>query len=171
MRLEMEFVPRFFTAPRGSFFLFGPRGTGKSLWTQVTFPEALRLDLLDPQSVHIYSARPTRLRELINGTPTARHVVIDEVQKVPELLPVVHALIEERRRLQFVLTGSSARKLKRSGVDLLAGRAVLRSKASLPSTCAPGWPTARMIIACSTGARSRVSKWISSSTAPPVYGR
>jgi len=127
MRLEMEFVPRFFTAPRGSFFLFGPRGTGKSLWTQVTFPEALRLDLLDPQSVHIYSARPTRLRELINGTPAARHVVIDEVQKVPELLPVVHALIEERRRLQFVLTGSSARKLKRSGVDLLAGRAVLRS--------------------------------------------
>jgi predicted AAA+ superfamily ATPase len=127
MRPEMEFVPRFFTTPRGSFFLFGPRGTGKSLWTQVTFPEALRLDLLDPQNVHIYSARPTRLRELIDGTPTARHVVVDEVQKVPELLPVVHALIEERRRLQFVLTGSSARKLKRSGVDLLAGRAVLRS--------------------------------------------
>lgn len=123
----MEFVPRFFTAPRGSFFLFGPRGTGKSLWTQVTFPAALRLDLLDPQSVHTYSARPTRLRELIDGTPTARHVVIDEVQKVPELLPVVHALIEERRLPQFVLTGSSARKLKRSGVDLLAGRAVLRS--------------------------------------------
>jgi predicted AAA+ superfamily ATPase len=123
----MEFIPRFFRAPAGSFFLFGPRGTGKSLWTERTFPDALRIDLLDPESVRTYSARPERLRELIDGTPAARHLVLDEVQRVPELLPVVHALIAERRRLQFILTGSSARKLKRSGVDLLAGRAVLRS--------------------------------------------
>ena len=123
----MEFTPRFFRAPAGSFFLFGPRGTGKSLWTERTFPDALRIDLLDPESVRTYSARPERLRELIDGTPAARHLVLDEVQRVPELLPVVHALIAERRRLQFILTGSSARKLKRSGVDLLAGRAVLRS--------------------------------------------
>ncbi len=123
----MEFVPRFFTAPRGSFFLFGPRGTGKSLWTQTVFPDALRIDLLDPEAVRTYSARPERLREFVDGSPGVKEVVIDEVQKVPDLLPVVHALIEARRRVQFVLTGSSARKLKRSGVDLLAGRAVLRS--------------------------------------------
>jgi len=127
LRPIMEFVPRFFTAPAGSFFLFGPRGTGKSLWTQITFPGALRVDLLDPHALRLYSARPERLRELVDGSPDVGTVVIDEVQKVPELLPVVHQLIEQRRRLQFVLTGSSARKLKRSGIDLLAGRAVLRT--------------------------------------------
>ena len=123
----MEFVPRFFSAPRGSFFLFGARGTGKSLWVKNTFPQAVRLDLLDPESVRLYGARPERLRELLHGNPQAPQVVIDEVQKIPELLPVVHGLIEERRRVQFILTGSSARKLRRTGVDLLAGRAVLRS--------------------------------------------
>ena len=123
----MEFIPRFFTAPRGSFFLFGPRGTGKSLWTQTAYPDALRVDLLDPHALRLYSARPERLRELIDGQRGARQVIIDEVQKIPELLPVVHALIEERRQIQFILTGSSARKLKRSGIDLLAGRAVWRS--------------------------------------------
>jgi len=123
----MEVLPRFFKAPAGSFFLFGPRGTGKSLWTQTTFPDALRIDLLDPHTLRHYSARPERLRELVDGNPSAGALVIDEVQKVPELLPVVHQLIERRRRLQFILTGSSARKLKRSGVDLLAGRAVLRT--------------------------------------------
>jgi predicted AAA+ superfamily ATPase len=58
--------------------------------------------------------------------PQRRTVIIDEVQKLPELLPLVHSLIERDKQLQFVLTGSSARKLKRSGVDLLAGRAALR---------------------------------------------
>jgi predicted AAA+ superfamily ATPase len=123
----MEFVPRFFVMPRGSFFLFGPRGTGKSLWTEHTLPQALRVDLLDPAAIRTYGARPERLRELLAGSPQARHVVIDEVQRLPELLPVVHQLIERHRRVQFVLTGSSARKLKRAGVDLLGGRAVLRS--------------------------------------------
>jgi predicted AAA+ superfamily ATPase len=123
----MEFIPRFFHPPAGSFFLFGPRGTGKSLWTQVTFPDALRIDLLDPNTLRQHSARPERLHELVAGNPHVGAVVIDEVQKVPELLPVVHQLIEQRRRLRFILTGSSARKLKRAGVDLLAGRAVLRT--------------------------------------------
>ena len=86
---------------------------------QHLFPDALRLDLLDPHIARLYSARPERLRELVAGTPAARHIVIDEAQRVPELLPVVHAVIEERRGRQFVLTGSSARKLSRRGVDLL----------------------------------------------------
>ncbi len=122
----MEFISRFLKAPRESFFLFGPRGTGKSTWTQATFEGALRIDLLSPEAFRGYSARPERLQEIVDGNPETRTLIIDEVQKVPALLPVIHALIEEKRDLRFVLTGSSARKLKRTGADLLAGRAVVR---------------------------------------------
>lgn len=120
-------VPRFFQDPGSSFFLFGPRGTGKSTWLAETFPDALWVDLLEPDVHRRYTARPERLRELVNADPEAKVTVIDEVQKAPELLAMVHALIESRRAPRFVLTGSSARKLKRTGVDLLAGRALLRS--------------------------------------------
>ena len=125
----MEIVRRFFKAPRDSFFLFGPRGTGKSTWLKETFPGALRVDLLDPESYRACLNKPERLRELISGHPLALQVVIDEIQKVPALLDVVHQLIEEksRRPLQFILTGSSGRKLKRAGADLLAGRALLKT--------------------------------------------
>lgn len=127
MRRKMESRDRFFKAPKQSFFLLGPRGTGKTLWTQRTYPGALRVDLLEPDVHRELAARPERLRALIEGSPRVRTVVIDEVQKVPELLSVAHALLEERRRLTLVFTGSSARKLRRGGVDLLAGRAVMRS--------------------------------------------
>lgn len=125
----MELVRRLFTAPRGSFFLFGPRGTGKSTWLRQHFPEAVYVDLLDPEAYRLYAARPERLRELAEGNPQAHTLVVDEVQKVPALLDVVHQLVEAKGRppLQFVLTGSSARKLKRSGVDLMAGRLVLKT--------------------------------------------
>ncbi len=118
---------RFFTDPGVSFFLFGPRGTGKTTWLRQTFPDALWIDLLAPDVHRRFAARPERLRELVAGSPEAPVAVIDEVQKAPELLGVVHQLIEERSAPRFILTGSSARKLKRSGVDLLAGRALLRS--------------------------------------------
>lgn len=123
----MEFVPRFFDPPSTSYFLFGPRGTGKSLWTQRAVPDALRIDLLEPDQFRLYASRPERLREAVLARPRLRHVVVDEVQRVPELLSAVHALIERNRKLQFILTGSSARKLRRAGVDLMAGRAVTRS--------------------------------------------
>ena len=116
----------FFHPPAGHFFLFGPRGTGKSTWLQAAFPRAVRVDLLAPAQQRLYAARPERLRELA-GAPGAADLVIDEVQRVPELLTVVHQLLEEPGGPRFVLTGSSARKLKRTGVDLLAGRAVVRS--------------------------------------------
>ena len=116
----------FFRSPAGHFFLFGPRGTGKSTWLRATFPDAVRVDLLAPAQQRLYAARPERLRELASA-PGAADLVIDEVQRVPELLTVVHQLIEEPSGPRFVLTGSSARKLKRAGVDLLAGRAVVRS--------------------------------------------
>jgi len=123
LSLKMEFVPRFFNPGKDHFFLLGPRGTGKTLWTQHTFPEALRIDLLDPETHRQFVAYPERLREIVNANPRARQIVIDEIQKLPELLGVVHLLIEQKTGQQFILTGSSARKLRRQGVNLLGGRA------------------------------------------------
>jgi predicted AAA+ superfamily ATPase len=120
----MTVVQRFIEAPVTDFFLFGPRGTGKSMWLRGTYPHALWLDLLEPGLERELSARPERLRELVDGAPDRTVVVVDEVQRAPDLLTVVHQLIEEKRGRRFVLTGSSARKLKRSGVDLLGGRAL-----------------------------------------------
>ncbi|MCY4076517.1 MAG: DUF4143 domain-containing protein [Acidobacteria bacterium] len=122
----MAIERKFFRPPAGHFFLFGPRGTGKSTWLEAAFPNAVRIDLLAPAQQRLYAARPERLRELA-AAPGVADLVIDEVQRVPELLTVVHQLMEEPGPPRFVLTGSSARKLKRSGVDLLAGRAVVRS--------------------------------------------
>ncbi len=120
-------VPRFFQPPSTHYFLFGPRGTGKSTWLRETYADALWVDLLRPEVHRQYAARPERLRELVAGNPDRPVVVVDEVQKAPVLLDVVHDLIERRVGPQFILTGSSSRKLKREGVDLLAGRALLRS--------------------------------------------
>lgn len=124
----METVSRFFHESSQSFFLFGPRGTGKSTWLKARYPTAELIDLLAPEVFRAYSARPERLRERVAGSEK-KTIIIDEVQKVPELLDVVHELMEseEEPERQFILTGSSARKLKRSGVDLLAGRAVVRT--------------------------------------------
>jgi uncharacterized protein len=108
--------------PRQSFFLFGPRGVGKTAWLHQQFPGALFFDMLDHQVYTQLLAGPERLGERI---PQGHKdwVVVDEIQRVPELLNEVHRLIESRK-LRFVLTGSSARKLRRRGVNLLAGRAV-----------------------------------------------
>jgi uncharacterized protein len=123
----MERRPRFLRLPERSFFLFGPRGTGKSTWLRHELPDALFIDLLRPEQYRELSARPERLRELVLGASERSTVVVDEVQRVPELLNVVHELIEGYPGTRFALTGSSARKLRRGGVDLLAGRAVLRT--------------------------------------------
>ena len=85
------------------------------------------MDLLQPDVTRELVARPERLYDLIRGAPDRQTVVLDEVQRVPELLNVVHAILESKERRRFVLTGSSARKLRRGGVDLLAGRAVVRT--------------------------------------------
>ena len=76
----MASVRRFLQPPPGSFFLFGPRGTGKSTWLQQGFPEALRIDLLAPEVLRAYQARPERLRERIDAEPGATTVVVDEIQ-------------------------------------------------------------------------------------------
>jgi len=123
----MEIKPRFIQETQGSFFLFGPRGTGKSTWLKHRLPKACLIDLLDPEVFRAYSARPERLREVSEAQEPGTTIIIDEIQKLPQLLDVVHLLLENKNPLRFILTGSSARKLKRSGVDLLAGRALVRT--------------------------------------------
>jgi len=118
---------RLLTPPKGHFFLLGPRGTGKTLWTQQVFLDALRIDLLDPETFRVFAAGTERLRDVIAAHPEVKTVVIDEIQKLPTLLEGVHLLISEQVKYQFVLTGSSARKLRHGNVNLLGGRAVMRT--------------------------------------------
>lgn len=108
-----------------SFFLFGARGTGKSTLLKKNFSQddTLWCNLLKPQEESRFLRNPDMLYEMVTALPGAiTHVVIDEIQKVPKLLDVVHLLMGEVPQL-FVMTGSSARKLKRGGANLLAGRA------------------------------------------------
>lgn len=120
------------TSINNSFFLFGARGTGKSTYIQAQFTaeDTLFFDLLDPESESLLLLKPNRLTELIKARGAGiKRVVIDEIQKLPKLLNIVHQQIEETKRaglpVQFILTGSSARKLKRGAANLLAGRAFI----------------------------------------------
>jgi uncharacterized protein len=119
----MAFIPRLLATGRDHFFLLGPRGTGKTSWCAQQYPDALRIDLLNPAVLRRYSVEPEYLINIVEANTKARHIVIDEVQKLPTLLEVVHLLIERKAGQQFILTGSSARKLRRQGVNLLGGRA------------------------------------------------
>ena len=109
-------------ASRKSFFLFGPRGTGKTTWLKRNLPDALFINLLQSEFYNRLSANPGYLRTLIPPDHSG-WIVIDEIQRIPDLLNEVHDLIESKRHI-FALTGSSARKLRRDGVNLLAGRAL-----------------------------------------------
>lgn len=107
-----------------SFFLFGQRGTGKTtLLKSIYGSNALEITLLDSKTLLTLEKAPWKLKELVLGKKQEQEIVIiDEIQKVPALLDEVHKIIEEKK-ICFALTGSSARKLKREGVNLLAGRA------------------------------------------------
>lgn len=112
-----------------SFFLFGARGTGKSTLLKSLFAEkkVIWIDLLDPEQEDRFSRRPQELSELVVARERGiSWIIIDEIQKVPKLLDVVHHLIEVEHVL-FALTGSSARKLKSNAVNLLAGRAFIEN--------------------------------------------
>jgi predicted AAA+ superfamily ATPase len=119
-------LSRICNAPEQSFFLLGPRGTGKSTWLRTAFPDAHVIDLLSEEIYQRLLANPGHFAAELRSVPDGRWVVVDEVQRLPNLLNEVHRFIEEKR-LQFVLCGSSARRLKRAGVNLLAGRALHRS--------------------------------------------
>lgn len=108
-----------------SFFLFGPRGVGKTTLLKHLsfFSDALYINLLKPEQENRFARNPSELSSIVSGISSqTRHVIIDEVQKLPKLLDVVHDLIETTS-IKFILTGSSARKLKHGGANLLAGRA------------------------------------------------
>ncbi|HUW91915.1 MAG TPA: AAA family ATPase [Bacteroidales bacterium] len=118
----MNDIFRHIQIPDGSFFLFGPRGTGKSTFVKTLIDkDVLYVDFLDPETFRTYSAFPETLIKVVNATNPVL-VIVDEVQKVPSLLDVVHKIMEEKK-IRFVLTGSGARKLKKGGADLLGGRA------------------------------------------------
>ncbi len=122
--------------PRGrSAFLWGPRRVGKSFWVKHTFPDAILIDLLQSDVFGEYASRPALLRERL-GSRRGKLVVIDEIQKLPALLDEAHWLIENAR-LSFLLTGSSARKLRRGHANLLAGRAWRRTMVPLCSAEVP----------------------------------
>lgn len=105
-----------------SFFLFGPRGTGKTTWVKSVFADALYLDLLEAGLFNDLLSNPQRLENLI-PRDFKDWIIIDEVQRVPALLNEVHRLIEKHKH-KFILTGSNARKIRRKGPNLLAGRAL-----------------------------------------------
>ena len=106
-----------------SFLLLGPRGTGKTYWVKTQLPDSIYIDLLDTEVYLSLLANPHRITDFI--PKNYKHwIVIDEVQRIPELLNEVHRLIESEHYL-FALTGSSARNLRKKGVNLLAGRALI----------------------------------------------
>jgi predicted AAA+ superfamily ATPase len=121
---------RLFSLPeKGSFFLFGPRQTGKTTLVRSRYQKTWYVNLLFEETFFQYSAEPGLFRRQAIEQITRQGIdtiVIDEVQRIPELLNDVQALIDINPDIRFVLTGSSARKLKRKGVNLLAGRAVER---------------------------------------------
>ena len=116
---------RLTVAPKGSFFLFGVRGVGKSTWQRQHFPDAHLVDLLDESRYQSLLAEPGLLALELAALAPDRTVILDEVQRVPALLNEVHRAIEASRR-RFVLLGSSARRLKTATTNLLAGRATVR---------------------------------------------
>ena len=124
---------RLIEPPGQSFFLFGMRGVGKSTWARATFPGAMYVDLLDERLYQDLLADPSLFAQSIQHLAPADWVVVDEVQRLPALLNEVHRFIETHR-LRFALLGSSARKLKAAGTNLLAGRAL--KKAMFPLTAA-----------------------------------
>lgn len=131
----MPMYTRRLQLPERSFFLLGPRGTGKTTWLRAVLPSATWFDLLRTTTFLELSQQPDRFRQLVEAQPAGAWVVIDEVQRLPALLNEVHALMADRgRQYRFALSGSSARKLRRLDVNLLAGRAINRQ--CLPLTAA-----------------------------------
>ena len=117
-------LDRVVTPPSKTFLLLGPRGTGKSTWLAQAFPRALTIDLLDSRRFLALSRDPASLAQLVAPLRRGDWVVIDEIQRIPALLDEVHRLYEQHRGIHFALSGSSARKLRRAGANLLAGRAL-----------------------------------------------
>ena len=123
--MSLRSLPRIYRVPQDSFFLFGLRGVGKSTWVGEQLPDAHRFDLLDEGLYQGLLADPAPFAGELRRLDPGSWVVVDEIQRLPGLLNEVHRFIEERG-LRFALLGSSARKLRATGVNLLGGRALWR---------------------------------------------
>jgi predicted AAA+ superfamily ATPase len=120
-----KILKRIIKFPNQSFFLLGPRGTGKTTWVKYCFPDALNINLLNESIFQSYLADISLFSNEMNAVKPESWVFVDEIQRLPNLLNEVHRYIEEKK-LKFILTGSSARKLRNRDVNLLAGRALMR---------------------------------------------
>ncbi len=109
--------------PSRSFFLWGPRKTGKTTLLKRCYPKAFRIDLLKTDELMRYTREPSLFREDVAALPEDRLVIVDEIQKAPALLDEIHYMIQEWGRV-FGLCGSSARKVRKGHANLLGGRAV-----------------------------------------------
>lgn len=119
----MKKFKRVYEKPKSSILLLGPRGIGKSTFIKDAAKPDLIIDLLKQETFRKLSLNPSLIEEMVAHLKSEQTVLIDEIQKIPALLDEVHRLIEDRHII-FLLTGSSARKLKKSGANLLAGRAL-----------------------------------------------
>ncbi len=143
--------------PKGSFFLFGPRQVGKSTVLSC-LPCLLKLDLLSAKEQLLYSRNPEHLLERLDAVPRKEGtVILDEVQKVPALLDVVHQGIEKYPHCRFILCGSSARKLRHGAANLLGGRAAVR--------------TLHPLTQMELGDAFNLNEALAFGTLPPVYNR
>lgn len=130
-------------APDRSFFLFGPRGTGKTTWLRQRFPAALWFDLVRDAELLRLMRDPEAFRQAVEAQPAGQWVVVDEVQRHPPVLNEVQDLIARHgRRYRYALTGSSARRLRREHANLLAARVVNRR--FFPLTAAELGPAFRL---------------------------
>ncbi|MDD3033468.1 MAG: DUF4143 domain-containing protein [Bacteroidales bacterium] len=134
-----------------SFFLWGARQTGKSTLLQLTFPNTRYIDLLKSDEFERYNRRASLLREELSLLPENELIIIDEIQKIPELLDEVQWLMTNKNH-RFILSGSSARKLRRSGVNLLGGRAIRKHLYPFVSAEIPDFD---LIKACNNGMMPR----------------
>ena len=117
------YYKRLLSPPNYSFFLFGPRGVGKSTWLDKNLKKSIFIDLLSSDLYFELSQNPSQLENIIGENKEKKIICIDEVQKIPQLLNEVHRLMQ-KKEFRFALSGSSARKLRTGGANLLAGRAI-----------------------------------------------
>lgn len=138
-------------AENESIFLWGARQTGKSTLLQLLFPNTRYIDLLKSDEFERYNRRASLLREELSLLPENELIIIDEIQKIPELLDEVQWLMTNKNH-RFILSGSSARKLRRSGVNLLGGRAIRKHLYPFVSAEIPDFD---LIKACNNGMMPR----------------
>jgi predicted AAA+ superfamily ATPase len=123
--MTKNFIKRLLPMPEQSFFLFGPRGSGKTTWVKHQFKNSFQFDLLDESLYQSYLADISQFANELRTLETESWVFVDEIQRLPNLLNEVHRFIEDKG-LRFILTSSSAGKLRRVGVNLLGGRSLLK---------------------------------------------